>query len=249
MKAAVKRILIFLLSASLLLLPGCADEPEEKAPSNYEQLHGLLGKSVHEVCETLGIDQAQAELALEGKGLFPALGEAQYAGLTWTAYPLFDRFDKTLYGFEYTVGYTDNPDQAAPIFIDLVAALAEDYGEPLESNDTVMFDGALTAENILNTIWNRKKVSADQHWQLNHEITPEIQSYCDRLLAEYDYPSGLEDWAVTGLDYGMLIQYSAGLDSASFKLTYRLTSHREYVGPSREERQKAQAEQAARQDN
>ena len=236
MKTIIKRILISALIASLLIFPGCTEEPEEKAPSNYAQLHSLLGKSVTEVCQALGVDEAQVDAALNDTAAMPTLGEAQYAGLTWTAYPYFDKYDRTLYGFYYTVRYTENPDQAVPIFMDLAAALAEDYGEPQVASDTVMFDDPLTAENILNTIWNRKSFSAEQQWQLNQEITPEIQAYTDSLLQKYNYSTGSENWAASGFDYIMALQYSANLDTAGFKLTYRLYPKQAYVGPPRQER-------------
>ncbi|MBO5953066.1 MAG: hypothetical protein J6Q53_02960 [Oscillospiraceae bacterium] len=243
MKATVKRIILFALITSLLILPGCKKEPEEKAPSNYAQLHGLLGKPIAEVCQTLGLDEAQVELALTGNAAFPSLGEAQYAGLTWEAYPLFDRNDKVLFGFKYMINYTENPDQAAPIFVDLMASLAQDYGEPKQHNDTLQaYDREPTAKNILAAIWERRGFSADQMWSLNHEITPEIQAYCDRVVENYSSSAGPTQRPIAGVDYMLTFQYGANLDTAGFSLTYQLQARVDYTPSPREERSQAQAQ-------
>jgi hypothetical protein len=240
MKTIRKRLIALSLIAGLLLFPGCTENAEEKAPSNYAQLHSLLGKSTDDVCQALGIDKAQVDLAIAGKAVPPSLGEAQYAGLTWEAVPYFG-YDGYFYGFYYIVHYTENPDQAAPDFMNVIAALAEDYGQPEHSNDTIFFDKELNAKNLLETVWSRKSCFVEQYWGLDHEITPAIRDYEKQYLSRLPAPSEGEDWATAGLKYDLCVFYRGGLDSATITMDYRLTTRQEYIGPSREERLEAQS--------
>ena len=240
MKTIRKRLIALSLIAGLLLFPGCTENAEEKAPSNYAQLHSLLGKSTDDVCQALGIDKAQVDLAIAGKAVPPSLGEAQYAGLTWEAVPYFG-YDGYFYGFYYIVHYTENPDQAAPDFMNVIAALAEDYGQPEHSNDTIFFDRELNAKNLLETVWSRKSCSVEQYWNLDHEITPAIREYEKQALALLRPPSTEASWATVGLKYDLYVIYRGGLNASSITLEYRLRDRYEYIGPSREERLEAQS--------
>lgn len=214
MKAAVKRILIFLLSASLLLLPGCADEPEEKAPSNYEQLYSLLGQPAGEVCKALGIDEAQVDLAIAGKAPPPSLGEARYAGLLWETTLLFNA-DKLFCGFTYTISYSKNPEQAAPIFADMLLTLEEDWGSPFKENNPFPYHQKITQQAVLSYIQENSHFDFYRMWNLSRQFMEEKPTVVDEFWRKYPtlkaYPP-----------YFARFSYAADLDTATLTLAYKL---------------------------
>ena len=110
----------------LLFFAGCSGPAGEKTPSNYEQLRGLIGKPVEEICQTLELDTDVVKAAIGERLPYTVSTGLDYAGVSWDVQLLGDAVG--VYGFQYFKDYGEDAEQAAKDAKALAQHLSEHYG-------------------------------------------------------------------------------------------------------------------------
>lgn len=218
MNRKVKMLWICILIASFLLFPGCTGPEITDRSVFQEQVCG----TVPEVCMAFDLDEEQVRNAMDGNGEMPSMGYAQYAGLVWTVYPCFDAKTQRMYGYSYQIRYDENPDQAAPIFINILAELNEDLDAPIKELNPIPHYQQITAETTLKRIWEMKHFLFQRRWPLNGAFSEK------QLDAAEAFKEAHPRYAPSAHLYGVVFTYEADLETASFTLTYRFFPYSDF---------------------
>lgn len=128
----MKKRKLYLLCAIVLILSfvvsGCKKTSQETThPSNYQQLAGLIGKTMSDVCKEF--DVTQEDMENPAIGLYVLPDKINYCGHTFDVLLVFDvtTAEETLYGFWYRSIFKDNAEKAPTLIDDLTEKFTNKY--------------------------------------------------------------------------------------------------------------------------
>ena len=177
MKNHIRQLLAMFLVAAMLLCAGCSNSTSGKAPSNYEQLHGLIGKPVAEVCKILELDDAAVASAINKKEAY-TVGTVEFAGFDWNSELLLEGKTSAMYGFQSIRHYDgNNIEQAAKDAVSLVKQMEKHYGAPGEYGTL----GTQTAQQLQAKTEQLAYETA--RWELTDQLTGDMQTYFENYYA------------------------------------------------------------------
>ena len=128
----MKKRKLYLLCAIVLILSfvvsGCKKTSQETThPSNYQQLAGLIGKTMSDVCKEFDVTQEYLENPAIGLYVLP--DKIKYCGHSFDVLLTFDvtTDEETLYGFWYRSIFTDNAEKATTLIDELTEKFTNKY--------------------------------------------------------------------------------------------------------------------------
>ena len=168
---------LYLLCAIVLMLSfgvsGCKKTSQETIhPSNYQQLSGLIGKTMSDVCKKLNITQDKLENP--AIGLYQLPDRIEYCGHSFEIFLTFDvtTDEETLYGFWYRTIFTDETEKAAT-FID---ELAEKFTNKYDSWDLYGVSNRITEQkNLPEYLDTDDIVTTSEAIELSKEINDNMK--------------------------------------------------------------------------
>ena len=221
----MKKILAVFVVAALLFCTGCSSTSKEKAPSNYEQLHGLIGKPITEACKELGLDEAEVLAANQRKEDYKLPDAVEFAGIIWDVYLSFDWEQEAVLAFLYVRDYGSDVKQSAEDAAKLAVHLVEHYGERAGLPDNVesltdknaLHLNQLSAEELYRMIQDADYFSRQEIWDLKDQITDTMRSFHEEAIKDYT-----GEYVPRNQLYEMNLKYAAKYEEfARITLEYR----------------------------
>ena len=169
-------------------------------PSNYQQLAGLIGKTMSDVCEEF--DLTQEELENPAVGLYMLPDKIEYCGHSFDVLLTFDvtTDEETLYGFWYRTIFTDDIENAATFIGDL----AEKFTNKYDAWDLYSVSNRITEQNNLVEFLDTDDIyTISEVFDLSKEVTDNMKEY----ISNYKEENGKT------LEYGMVLSTSSADDS------------------------------------
>ena len=164
----MKKRKLYLLCAIVLILSfivsGCKKNSQEAThPSNYQQLAGLIGKTMSDVCKDLDVTQDKLENSAVGLYLLP--GKIEYCGHSFDVLLNFDvtSDEEILYGFWYRTIFRDDMDKAATFIDELAEKFTNKYDawDLYSGSDSEVFDlSKEVTDNMKEYMSNYKEKNA-----------------------------------------------------------------------------------------
>jgi hypothetical protein len=196
---------------ALSFFTGCSNTTSGKTPSNYEQLRGLIGKPVEEICQTLELDKDAVTAAIGERLPYTVSTGLDYAGVSWDVQLLGDAVG--VYGFQYFKDYGEDAEQAAKDAKALAQHLSEHYGGS-DDNGGITFDSIDVKEIVENSSANKTHYSIVEAWDRNDELAPDMQKAYDDRIALMENPH------TDGVQYKMILTYLMNSGSVHLKIAY-----------------------------
>ena len=180
----VALILAIILTA-VFLLPD-ALRPEH--PQYYDELVGMLGLPMEQVCQELGISKNDLEGLDDRSGLYKTNLKAEYAGVSFDLWLIAVYGEDTLGGFQYWNVYEQNKDQAVEDAVLVANKLSEEFGDSGISEDktNIVELKNVTKESVSKLFENyrRKHVGISElwgQWDLTNSADGRIKEYLTEL--------------------------------------------------------------------
>lgn len=212
MKKWIKRVCCMLFALSFFT--GCSNTTSGKTPSNYEQLRGLIGKPVEEICKTLELDTDVVKAAIGERLPYTISTGLDYAGVSWDVQLLGDPVG--VYGFQYFKDYGEDAEQAAKDAKALAQHLSEHYGGS-DDNGGITFDSIDVKEIVENSSANKTHYTIIEAWNRNDEITSDMQTAYDERIALK------QDTHTDGIQYEMVLTYLVGSGKVCLTIAYAVS--------------------------
>ena len=164
----MKKRKLYLLCAIVLILSfivsGCKKNSQEAThPSNYQQLAGLIGKTMSDVCKELDVTQDKLENPAVGLYMLP--DKIEYCGHSFDVLLNFDvtSDEEILYGFWYRTIFRDDMDKAATFIDELAEKFTNKYDawDLYSGSDSEVFDlSKEVTDNMKEYMSNYKEKNA-----------------------------------------------------------------------------------------
>ena len=201
----MKKRKLYLLCAIVLILSfivsGCKKNSQATThPSNYQQLAGLIGKTMSDVCKELNVKKDKLDNPAIGLYLLP--DKIEYCGHSFEILLNFDvtSDEETLYGFWYRTIFTDDMGKAAT-FID---ELAEKFTSKYDAWDLYSVSNRITEQNNLVELLDKDDiVTTSEVFDLSKEVTDNMK----------EYMSNYKEKNAKSLEYGMVLLANSTEDS------------------------------------
>ena len=201
----MKKRKIYLLCAIFVILTfavsGCKVASQEfEHPSNYQQLAGLIGETMSDVCNEL--DVIQEDLENPAVGLYMLPEKIEYFGHSFEIFLTFDvtTEEKTLYGFWYRAVFTDDVKQAATLTSDL----AETFTNKYESWNLYGVSHHITEQKDLVEFLGTDEIrTVSEALDLSKEVTDNMKEYMSEYKEKNDKT----------LEYGLILSATSIEDS------------------------------------
>lgn len=196
---------IYLLCALFLVLTfavsGCKVTSQEfEHPSNYQQLAGLIGETMPDVCNELNV--IQEDLDNPAVGLYMLPEKIEYFGHSFEIFLTFDvtTEDKTLYGFWYRTVFTDDVEKAAA----LTSELAEKFTNKYEAWNLYGVSHHITEQKELVGFLDADEIcTVSEALDLSKEITDNMKKYMSKYKEINDQT----------LEYGLVLSATSDENS------------------------------------
>lgn len=190
----------------------------EVVPPYYEELVGLIGKPVDEVCTGLGITREQLGEELS-RGVYETSLTAEYMGAEFQLVLLFNDSNGPLGSFRYVARYDGISEEAAHDAEAISHRLWKNYGKGYQwkEKDEPRRLADITAEDILaiyNTV-NERHGSYTMHedWDLTEDAPKNVHTYLDQLeLSDLWQQLYAEKAKLYGFSAHYYLEFSTGVE-------------------------------------
>ena len=201
----MKKRKLYLLCAIVLILSfivsGCKKNSQEAThPSNYQQLAGLIGKTMSDVCKELDVTQDKLENPAVGLYMLP--DKIEYCGHSFDVFLTFDvtTEENTLYGFWYRTVFTDDVEKAAA----LTSELAEKFTNKYEAWNLYGVSHHITEQKELVGFLDADEIcTVSEALDLSKEITDNMKKYMSKYKEINDQT----------LEYGLVLSATSDENS------------------------------------
>lgn len=171
MKKKISLILTcFILGVLVINAVSCNSSKTIEAPLYYEQLSAVIGENMGTVCSKLGISESEIVKTQDKVGMYEIPGEIDYLGYSFEMQLLFtDVSDETLYGFQYELQYSDEPEKAEETVKKLLQRLTDKYGEP-DTYQGLSWQIKEQQENLAELFAEGSVFDAYEKWSVSEEL-------------------------------------------------------------------------------
>ncbi len=233
-------ICIFAMVAVVVAAVFFMTDPVQKHPPYFETMSSMIGKSVGETCQALGISEDQLETYGDRDRIFETPIYVSYQGMTFRLRLLCGEYSEgvmTVYAFEYCALYDPEEAQLEADLVGLSRHLWKCFGETDQSIAAAKKEPELLSYISKKTI--RRTVNdyvaedvrtaiLSEHWDVTQDVSSKakksIDAFCDFW---YDYIK--EHTTYSGdvpIEYTPMTEYRTHHITLSFVVRYGLVSDR-----------------------
>lgn len=178
-------LVVTIILTAVFILPDALG-PEQ--PEYYEELVGMLGLPMEQVCQELGISKDDLEGLDDRSGLYKTKLKAEYAGVSFDLWLIELYGTDTLGGFQYWNVYEKNKEQAVKDAVSVANKLGDEFGGSGKAEDETHIGELKNATNAsvskLFENYRRKHVGISElsgRWDMTNSDEGRIKEYLAEL--------------------------------------------------------------------
>lgn len=233
-------ICIFAMVAIIVAAVFFMTDPVQKHPPYFETMSSMIGKSVAETCQALGISENELETYGDRERIFETPVYVSYQGMTFRLRLLCGEYPEgvmTLYAFEYCALYDPEDTQLEVDLVGLSRHLWKCFGETDTSIDAAKKEPELLSYISKKTIRRTVNDYVDEgvrtailseHWDVSQDVASKTKKSID-AFCDFRYDFIKEHTTYSGdvpIDYTPVTEYLTHHMTLSFVVRYGLVSDR-----------------------
>lgn len=218
----MKKILLLILSVTMLLCVGCTQSETtkiEKYPPNYDTLASLVGQPRADVLAALELEEEQLTELTVGRYETPVTVE--FAGLSFQLVLGFNAFEDALNGFAYELVYENDSAAAAKDIQTVGKYLSEAMGKTHVKEETLLWE--LSEKELTDNLSSEDAFSESNYWDLTETATAQQKAYMEHLK-EADYWAVYRKEPAYYLDFD--VSYLPDTQTVTVALRYSVSTYR-----------------------